>query len=157
MLIINKDEAGAASEAYDSVGHIFRRIPLVSWDTHRLLCFTQTSFTLCSPGGQPPQLNSQWTGPVTSCPSWLCWGPVQTGMWVCLLRTCVPRSVAGPRKWSRTWSLGMQALTVAWHMRSVITFWYLLCCIVTSVICYQTCILTWHPHSVSRVLVMYNS
>lgn len=74
------------------------------------------------PDGLPPQLNSLWTGPVTSCPSWPCWGPVQTGMWVYLQRTCVLRSVVGSRRWSRTWSHGMQALTVASHMRSVLTF-----------------------------------
>lgn len=85
----------------------------------KVLCFTQTSLSLSCLGGQPPQLSSQWTGPVTSCPSWPCWDPVQTGMWVCLLRICAPRSVGGPRRWFRTWSPGMQALTVGWRMRSV--------------------------------------
>lgn len=78
-----------------------------------------SSFSFWFPDGLPPQLNFQWTGAATSCPSWLCWAPVQTGMWVSLQRTYAPKSVVGSRRWCRTWSLGMQAQTAASHMRWV--------------------------------------
>lgn len=103
------------------------KVPIYSWElkqkntlTRSRWKRTRTPFSFWLPGVLPPQPNSRWIGPATSRPSWPCWAPAQTGMWVYPLRICAPRSVVGSRGWCRTWSLGTRARTAAWRTRWVL-------------------------------------
>lgn len=83
---------------------------------------------VCVPGEPLPRRSSQWTGPVTSCPSSPCWVRARTGTWVSLPKISVQRSVDGCRSWSRTWSRGTPGPTAGSATRSVSVFLHRVSC-----------------------------